>query len=199
MLLNSAWFTIDAGDDTNIHTFFPNASTAFRSRCDNFRNSVESNEISGFRFDVFFSNSAKLKFISRYLFNSWRTRTQCDHISFFCCSRSAIVSKNRRSNATPSPNEWCMRNKIWKKNQTSDSNWGLIFSQCVGYRNLCYLLAVAVARVLHYITFGHENFPRCRMFTHQRHVAEFTKYCLNVRFVVSGRLAQRHVSHKSVI
>lgn len=36
----------------------------------------------------------------------------CLQILFFDCSRSAIVFKNKRNNATPQPSEWWIRNRI---------------------------------------------------------------------------------------
>lgn len=51
------------------------------------------------------SNFGGVNSFSKHVFSFCRARTQCAHKFFFECSRSAIVSKNKRNNATPSPSE----------------------------------------------------------------------------------------------
>lgn len=96
---------IEAGDMRKINTFRPNICANVLKRFHNRWHSLALSDEIDFQIENFCSNVGGVKSLSKHVLSFCRARTQCVHRFFFECSRSAIVSKNRRNNATPSPSE----------------------------------------------------------------------------------------------
>lgn len=111
IFLKKPWSTIEAGDVMNINNFrfkffikyLKRFQIRLNSHCFNIKIHFRMENFGSIVFCVPMKNFRKF----------CRKRMQCFHKSFFGCSRSAIVSRNKRNNATPSPNEWWSRNKIY--------------------------------------------------------------------------------------